>query len=219
MMMVKRRVFVIAGGDLKREEMALIERERDFVIAADAGAKKLTEAGILPHLAVGDFDTVGLAFMEELSRVGVPVEPLPMEKNETDLHYALMKAVEHKPDEVVILGALGGARLDHMLANVGLLEWLAEQGTNGVLHHACNRIRLLVGPGELSLVKDEFSYVSLIPVSEKVSGIVTQGLKYPLRNETLVRGLTRGISNELSANEARVSIEKGKCLVVESRDR
>lgn len=209
---------MVAGGDLEREMMDLFSPESDFVISADAGAERLLEWGIVPDLAVGDFDTARPEVMRELNRHGVKLEPLPTAKNETDLHYALARAVQHDPDEIVILGALGGARFDHMLANIGLLEWLAGQGISAVMHHRHNRMRLLQGPGTIRFQKSHFTYVSLIPVTREVNGIVTDGLKYPLRSETLYRGLTRGISNEMESEEAVVTIEWGKLLIVESKD-
>ncbi|MBH8598127.1 thiamine diphosphokinase [Thermoactinomyces sp. CICC 10522] len=218
--MLKQKVLVVAGGDLTAEEIALIDPEKYYIITADAGAKKLVQAGITPHLAVGDFDTAGEEFADELMQSGIEVERLPAEKEETDLHYALTKALEHQTGgEVLILGALGGARLDHLLANVGLLEWLEARGTRGVLLHSSNRVRFFSGPGKIELRQGEFPYISLIPVSREVTGIVTDGLKYPLKNETLYRGFTRGISNELASGSGWVSIRSGKCLLVESRDR
>ncbi|MGA9174959.1 MAG: thiamine diphosphokinase [Thermoactinomyces sp.] len=217
--MLKQKVLVVAGGDLSAAELKLIDPKKHYIITADAGAQKLVHFGIYPHLAVGDFDTAGLGFADELVRAGVEVDRLPAEKAETDLHYALTKAVQRHPDEVLILGALGGARFDHLLANVGLLEWLEEHGVKGVLLHPSNRVRFFSGPGKIDLTKGEFPYISLIPVSKEVTGIVTDGLKYPLKNETLYRGWTRGISNELNARHGSVLIRSGKCLLVESRDR
>jgi thiamine pyrophosphokinase len=215
--MVKRAI-IVAGGEVEVADFEIIDPETDWIVAADAGAKALLEAGKVPHLVVGDFDTAGAAFSEELMRRGIPLERLPAEKDETDTHYAVRKAVESGVNEVVILGALGGARVDHLLANVGLLEWLEKKGVHGVLHHSSNRIRLITGPGEIRLVRDRFFYVSLIPLTERVDGIVTKGLRYPLHGETLWRGWTRGISNEWSEEEAFVFIRSGKLLVVESRD-
>ncbi|MRG28971.1 thiamine diphosphokinase [Laceyella tengchongensis] len=212
------RVYVVAGGEVTEEELMVIQVEPGFVITADAGAQALLRMGMKPDLAVGDFDTTGRGFVGELARLEVSTEALPAEKAVTDLHFALIKAIERRPDEVRILGALGGQRYDHMLANIALLEWLAEQGVRGVLLHRTNRIRLLVGPGRLSLPRQGFQYVSLIPLSKEVRGVRTVGLKYPLHGETLHRIESRGISNEWSDAEAMVAIQTGKLLVVESRE-
>ncbi len=217
--MAKNRVAVIAGGDLTNTELDFIHPETDFIITADAGAMLLEKAGIVPDLAVGDFDTAGISYMERLQKKGVKVRSLPEEKAVTDMHFALSCAVQQKPKEILILGALGGARIDHTLANVGLLEWLGEQGIKAVIVHQTNRLRLMTGPGKTIFSAIDFKYVSLIPVSKTVSGIRTDGFKYKLANEVLYRGDTRGISNELVKVPAVVTIQDGNCLVVESRDR
>ncbi|MBA4494758.1 thiamine diphosphokinase [Paenactinomyces guangxiensis] len=216
--MSKRRVFVVAGGDVDNSDFSLLHRERDWIIAADGGAVKCWQAGIVPHLAVGDFDTAGESFVAELARQGILIKRLPAAKAETDTQYAVREAIKKKPDEIIILGALGGSRFDHTLANVGLLEWMEQQGVRGCLYHRCNRIRLVTGPAEVLFVKENFSFVSLIPVTECVEGITTRGFLYPLNKESLYRGLTRGISNELSEEKATLTFERGKCLLVESRD-
>ncbi|SEN15871.1 thiamine diphosphokinase [Lihuaxuella thermophila] len=216
--MSKRTAFVVAGGDVDAEDLALIDPERDWVVAADGGALTLLDAGIIPHLVVGDFDTVGEHFAAQLAARGIPIRKLPAAKAETDTHYAAREALRQNPDEVIILGALGGSRFDHTLANLGLLEWLDEQGVQGILYHRSNRIRLVSGPGEAVLAESKFSFVSLIPVTAAAEGITTVGMLYPLRGETLLRGMTRGISNEIVGREGKIIIEKGKCLLVESRD-
>jgi thiamine pyrophosphokinase len=214
----KNRVVVIAGGDFSRFEAELIRPETDLIITADAGAVSLEAHGLVPDIAVGDFDTTGIDYIETLKQKGVRVIPLPAEKEVTDLHFALLCATRQKPDEILILGALGGDRADHMLANIGLLEWLKEEGKNATMLHPANRLRLLSGPGKMRFDTKDFQYVSLLPVSRKVTGIETDGLKYPLKKETLYRGRTRGISNELVKVPAFVSVEEGICLVVESRE-
>ncbi|MFC7442393.1 thiamine diphosphokinase [Laceyella putida] len=214
----QRCVYVVAGGEVTAEELGRLRLEPGYVIAADAGAQALLRAGIKPDLAVGDFDTTGRGFVAELARLGVATEALPPEKAETDLHFALMKAAALQPSEVRILGALGGQRYDHMLANIALLEWLADRGVRGTLLHRTNRIRLLVGPGRIALPRQGFQYLSLIPLSREVLGVKTEGLKYPLYGETLHRMESRGISNEWSELDASVAIVEGKLLVVESRE-
>ncbi|MCD6321069.1 hypothetical protein J7L84_02340 [Candidatus Bipolaricaulota bacterium] len=56
--------------------------------------------------------------------------------------------------------------------------------------------------------------VSLIPLSDVVEGVRTQGLEYPLRGEALFRASSRGVSNRVTSLPAGVSLEKGKLLVV-----
>lgn len=212
-----KRVIIVAGGHVELDELDMIETD-DLIVTADAGVVPVLNKGMLPHLAVGDFDTMDQSVLKKIEQEGISHKKLPIHKDETDSHYAVRAAMEYNPEELIILGALGGARFDHMLGNIGLLEWLADKDVSAVLVHKSNRIRLLVGPVSWSVSKSSFSYISLIPVSSRVSGVTTQGLLYSLYNETLYRGLTQGISNELTNERGTVFIEKGKCLGVESKD-
>ncbi|WP_168188629.1 thiamine diphosphokinase [Thermoflavimicrobium daqui] len=210
---------VVGGGELVHLDLMRIKPEQDFIITADAGLLPLVEAGITPHLAVGDFDTLGLDRLTWLKKLGIPFIQLPFEKGMTDLHFAVEEALKVEPDEVVILGAYGGARIDHALANIGLLEWIEEQGGKGVIYHHTNRLRLLVAPIKIYLNQEVgYSYVSLLPISRRVEGITTSGMRYPLQNGVLIRGRTLGISNELNERTAHIEIHKGKCLLIESSD-
>jgi thiamine pyrophosphokinase len=45
-------------------------------------------------------------------------------------------------------------------------------------------------------------------------GVVTDGLVYPLRAETLQPGSTRGVSNVFAAGEVRIGLEDGVVLAL-----
>lgn len=212
-----KRVIIVTGGEVDLSDLKMINEE-DVLISADAGVTSFLQIGLLPHHAVGDFDTLHHHVLKKIEKTGISLKKLPIHKEETDTHYAVRLATEYNPDEIVIVGALGGARLDHMLANVGLLEWLCDQGVAAYLLNSSNRIRLLRGPISWEIEKSSFSYVSFIPVSSTVKGVTTAGLLYPLHNATLYRGRTQGISNELTGESGVIRLEKGKCLVIESKD-
>ena len=62
--------------------------------------------------------------------------------------------------------------------------------------------------------------VSLIPLTPLVEGISTVGLRYPLRDEPLVRGATRGMSNVVVARPAGLAaVGAGDLLLVHTRKR
>jgi len=56
--------------------------------------------------------------------------------------------------------------------------------------------------------------VSLIPLGGDVEGIVTEGLLYPLRDEPLLSGPARGVSNVMTEPVARVTLRSGALLIV-----
>lgn len=215
---MSRRWVVVAGGELAVSELGVI-RPGDRVVGVDGGVRALQRANLPIHLAVGDFDTLGSQVPPSLKKAGIPVKRLPAEKDMTDTQYAVETAIAEGAQEILILGALGGARFDHALANLFLLEKVEAAGIRGVIENSSNRIRLHPGGGkELWLERGAFPYVSLLALTDQVEGVFLEGFRYPLYDATLYRRYPRGISNELTARRGKIRIRRGKLLVVESRD-
>jgi thiamine pyrophosphokinase len=188
----------------------------ELVVAADGGARLAPSLGVGIDRWVGDGDSLDDAGLEALREGGVRVEVAPSEKDESDTELAVRAALEAGATEIVILGALGGARFDHALANVGLLALPALRGPAASLLSAAARVRLLEGPAALNLSGRVGDLVSLLPFGGAVAGVRTEGLQYPLRHERLPAGPARGLSNVRTAPTARISIESGRLLVVET---
>lgn len=216
--MKKNRVVVVAGGTVTKKFLQTNIKETDIVIGADYGAAALIDAGIIPYLAIGDFDTTGKEKLQEWKTFGIKIVSLPAMKDVTDMHAALEEALSYGPEEVYLFGAFGGSRMDHTLANLGLLEMLSAHGTVGILQDQTNLVRLLQGPGKVELVNLDYTYVSILPISKHINGVCTTGLVYPLTDECLKRGDTRGISNQILGNMATISIAEGECYIIQSRD-
>ena len=186
----------------------LIERA-DLVIAADGGARYLLALDILPQIAVGDFDSLEPALLDQLIVAGVEVQRHPVHKDETDLEFALLQAVERGASRVYVLAALGG-RADQHLANLQLLTHPALAPLDVRLLH--ERWQVFVIRDSVRIQGSPDDIVSLLPMTETVTGIVTEGLYYPLRDEALRLGPARGVSNRMLAAEARVTIRDGILL-------
>ena len=58
-------------------------------------------------------------------------------------------------------------------------------------------------------------HVTLLPVGGPARGITTDGLLYPLTDEDLAPGSTRGVSNELLGSVAHVRLREGTLLAVQ----
>jgi thiamine pyrophosphokinase len=151
-----------------------------------------------------------------MARLGIPVAKFSTAKDESDLELAVAQAIEIGATEIVLLGALGGDRLDHETANLLLL---ADPGYDGVRLEARRgalRIRPVRGEGSLSLAGPVGALVTLLPVNGDANGVTTQGLRFPLRDETLRFGRARGLSNEVASLPATVTVRKGSLLVFET---
>jgi thiamine pyrophosphokinase len=209
------RAVVVARGDVLPADRASID-DGTFVVAADGGALALERWKLLPHLVVGDMDSLGEAGVERLARQGIPVESHPAAKDESDLELALARAIAAGAKDIVILGALGGERLDHEAANLLLLADPAYDGVDLEARRGALRVRAVRGGGSLDLAGPVGAVVTLLPVGGDAEGVRTHGLRYPLAGETLRFGRARGLSNEVAALPARVSLDKGSLLVFES---
>ena len=187
----------------------------DLVVAADGGARHASALGRRIDRWVGDGDSIAPDDLDRLAADGVRIDRAPVDKDETDAELALLAAIEADPPRITILGALGGTRLDHELGNVWLLAHPALDGRDVRLLGAGSRIRL-AGPGRLDLPGRVGDLVSLLPFGGDVLGIATDGLRYPLRDEPLRIGPSRGLSNVRETPEAGINVGSGRLLVVET---
>jgi thiamine pyrophosphokinase len=190
-----------------------------LVVAADGGATKALAAGLALDLLVGDADSLGPDGVAAIRAAGVPVELAAVAKDESDLELAVAAAVARGATRVTILGALGGPRFDHALANAWLLAHPALAGRTALLLDAATRVRLLdatARPAEARLVGAPGDLVSLFPFGGDAAGVTTTGLAYPLRDEPLPVGPARGLSNVRSGPEAGIALRAGRLLIVET---
>jgi len=186
--------------------------DADLVLAADGGAAWLAEAGVSPHWLIGDLDSADPDLVARLTASGVAVERYPADKDASDLELSLQAALRAGADDIVILGALGGV-VDHLLANVLLLE-TGRTAVPGVrLTYGGTTVRLLHGPGRLDLGAPVGSRVSLLPLGT-ADGVATRGLRWPLTDEPLAAGSSRGLANRIDTAPAEVAIRSGQLLVV-----
>ncbi|REK77110.1 thiamine diphosphokinase [Paenibacillus paeoniae] len=212
---MQQRIVIFAGGNLGPWALGHIHSS-DTLIGADSGAKFLMEHGRSPHIAIGDFDSVTEAEMVEIrAKSGNTIACDPIDKNYTDTEMAFRLALDMKPRQLLLLGVLG-TRFDHSLANVHLLMLSHEQGVEAVIADEHNEIRLISKTTVLK--RSDHPQVSLLPLSEKVTGITLTGFQYPLIEATLTIGMSLGISNVLLGDEGTIEVREGKLLVIRSRD-
>lgn len=193
-----------------------------LVVAVDGGTRHAAGLGLRPTIWVGDGDSVEPADLERLAADGAEIRRVASAKDESDTELAVLVALERGADEIVILGALGGARIDHALANVGLLAHPLLAGRRAMLLDAGARVSFLRAPAsDGSPVGRELpgpigGLVSLLPLGDGVEGVTTSGLQYPLTDEPLPAGPARGLSNVRQEAAATVTVRRGMLLIVES---
>jgi thiamine pyrophosphokinase len=210
--MANQRAVIFANGTLPDVKSAQsILQPDDFWIAADGGSSHALACGRAPDVLIGDFDSVPEPVRDSLLRAGTKAQSYPSEKDETDLELALRFAMDAGYSDILILAALGG-RIDQTLANLSLLGDPALQGRVVRIDDGVEEILRIEKQADVSGAPGDI--VSLIPFGVPAEGVVTDGLQYPLRGETLFPFKTRGVSNRMLGKKAAISMERGVLLCI-----
>ena len=209
---MSKQSLILANGELGDTE-ALLQRlkavEFTNVVAADGGHRHALSLGLQIDQIVGDLDSSGSDIPK-----GAELIVHPSVKDETDFELALKLVASSKPDNILLLGVLGG-RIDMTLTNLALLDHPLIRTIPVEVWHGHETVRLFHSPGGKidGRVGDR---ISLSPWGGDVHGIVTHNLEYPLKGESLLFWQGRGVSNTFLAEEAEIELREGSLLVVVS---
>ncbi|MBI3158194.1 MAG: thiamine diphosphokinase [Chloroflexi bacterium] len=206
------RAVLFANGDLNDLEGArALLRPDDLLLAADGGGRHCLRLDLKPAAVIGDMDSLLPDELDQLAAGGAEILRHPANKDETDLQLALRLAKERGASEALVLGGLGG-RWDMSLANLLLAAYDPLAGLRVTFWQDGQRLSLIQGAADIHGRPGET--VSLIPLGGDAIGVTTTDLEYPLHGETLPFGGTRGVSNVLLGETARVTLEGGLLLCV-----
>ncbi len=208
---------IVADGDIPVRadvDRLLAPDGADLVVAADGGALKARALGFRPDVVVGDADSLPHAALDELRADGVDVIVHPAAKDESDTELAVREALARGATTLTVIGAFGGARLEHTIANLLLLAMPELIGRDARLADGASVVRLLEPGPALTIHGRRGDFVSLLPLAPRVEGVITDGLEFPLRDEALTQGPARGLSNVMTGDSATVSLRAGRLLVV-----
>jgi thiamine pyrophosphokinase len=209
------RCIIFANGILPDLDSARrLVRPDDLILAADGGTRHALDLGLVPSAIIGDLDSITSEERRKMKDADVQLIQHPRDKNETDLELALNYAIELGYREIIIVGALGG-RLDQTLGNLSLLTDPRPSTFNLRLDDGVESAQFCRDRSEVKGRRGDL--VSLIPRGGEVRGVCTQGLRWPLSDETLLPHKTRGISNEMLGETASVEIESGLLLIIHRR--
>jgi thiamine pyrophosphokinase len=205
-------VVVVAGGDPPAPGAAAGLPADAYVIAADSGLDFAADLGLRVDLVVGDLDSVSDEALAAAKAAGTTIEQHPAAKDQTDLELALDRALDRRPDNIVVIGGAGG-RFDHVLGGTLALASERYAGVSVEARLGTALVTVIRGAAALHGVPGEL--VTLLPVGGTARGITTDGLLYPLAGEDLGPGTTRGVSNELVATTAYIEVYDGVLLAIQ----
>ncbi len=195
--------------------LSYLNQHYDLLIGVDAGAQTLQQHGHIPDWAIGDFDTAPPPKVSRVLR-------LPPEKNDTDLEAALLHILPKYPidkiEKVIILGALGGGRLDHLLANFYVAHQPRFRAYLEKFYfvETHNSLRFF-GAGQhvitRELDKKYLSFIGLTPLR----ALSLHQVKYPLNQQDYHQAIAL-ISNEFLSDSMNFSLQSGILAVIQSAD-
>ena len=202
-----RRCVIVGGADISNYDRIIAHiKSDDFVIFCDSGLKHMEKLAVKPSLIVGDFDS------HENPHFDVETIVLPCEKDDTDTVFAVKEAVKRGFTDFLLIGVVG-ARLDHTLGNIYVLEYLSSLGFTGKIVDDYSEMEYVTSSS--ALVEDSFAYFSTINISGVTRNISIENAKYPLHNAEIHSGYQYGISNEvLPGKIAKITVGEGSVLLI-----
>ncbi len=208
-----KKLLIVTNGDNQIEFLKQIATRYQAIISVDGAANILLQADIIPDFLVGDFDSIKPEVLKRYEQKGTKRITLIPEKDFTDTHIALDKAVELGYSRIDMAGAFG-SRWDHSLGNLNLLYYAFQQGVDLRLI-ACENEISIIGEGEYIFAKRENFYWSFLALFEDVN-ISIENMKYNLKNREVKRGESIGLSNEF-LGDAKITIKKGSAIIIQSQ--
>ncbi|MCK5848671.1 MAG: thiamine diphosphokinase [Caldisericia bacterium] len=199
--------------NIKLDEIEFLST--DFVIAIDGGISKLHASGRKPNIFFGDCDSCTYDENLWLKKQTFNVNIYPKKKEKSDFELASDYILENwkNPLPINLYGMMRG-RTDHFLFNIKIALKMALKGFE--VNFISEKERLIVsnGPSSIILNASEKKLVSLFSLTDKVDGIITENLEYPLVNETLLKESTRGLSNVAKAEYVKITHKNGVLVIL-----
>jgi|YelNatPaOPRAMG01_1025707.scaffolds.fasta_scaffold00216_18 thiamine pyrophosphokinase len=209
------RGILIANGEYWNREMLKEEAGKEcFIICVDGGMNFAYELGITPNIIIGDMDSADSKIKGFYETLDIPFKLYPKEKDKTDFHLAMEEIIAHNIKEVSVYG-ISGTRLDHTIGALGVMrKFLRENKVWSIKISLGERATGYIFKEALKVQGERGDIVSLLPLTERVIGIYTYGLKYPLEDGILELEGSLGVSNEILESPCSITIKEGVLLAI-----
>jgi len=216
-MMPNQTALIIANGLLPAAPILAECRARaNLILCADGGANRARQRNIVPDFVVGDLDSILPATRAAFPNVKYIHRPT---QYATDLEKTLQFAIEQNVQRALLVG-ITGLRFDHQIGNLNIAEKFCSQLEIEMHDDLGIGTFLNAQQGEAGMRFETFmeQQISLFAF-RRVEGIVTEGLKYPLNNETLEWAKRDGLSNEAIQAQVTIRIKKGVLFIYRVREK
>lgn len=200
--------YIFGAGEFSPCEITL--SDDDLVIAADGGYDHLIHIGLRADIALGDFDSVtSPELWEDTICERYTYSP---EKDDTDMILAIKLGLSKGYRTFAIYGGLGG-RLDHTIANIQALSYIAAEGAQAILYHEDYELTVIKN-SSYTIPKEVNGCVSVFSLSDRSENVTIKGLKYEVEGVTLSNTFPLGVSNETTGKKGIISVENGILLIL-----
>ena len=171
----------------------------------DHGVDICHQLGLVPERLLGDFDSCNNTSLQWAKGHGTIIEEFDTHKDFTDTQAAL-KLAREKDAFCILTGALG-KRFDHTYSTIFSF---GNSATRGCIADEQEAICFLHDNETITISADTLpKAISLLPISEKVTGVTTKGLYWELNEEELSQIKPYAVSNVLAENRVTNSFSIG----------
>ncbi len=206
-------LIIANGAACSTELMGQLLEWSPLVVVLDSAIERVLPLNIKVDVLLGDFDRNFDAHAYKEHQYPIEIIHTP-DQEKTDLEKAFIYLIERGIPAVNVIWATG-KRADHTLNNLTTIIRYREQ-LKIVLLDDHSKIFLL--PNHFQKWYTANTPISLVPIGN-VSGITTENLYYPLKNETLTIGHRNGTSNHVSQDGlVTITHNSGHLLMMECFD-
>ena len=180
-------------------------KDGDLVIGADAGYLKLESLRVTPHLTVGDFDSL------KVIPKNCEVIKHPVKKDDTDTMLAVKIGFNRGYKNFCLCGC-AGKRLDHTLANLQTLSYIAERGGKAYLI-GDDFVATAIKEGSIEFDKNSKGNISVFSATDRCE-VSIMGLLYPLEKAEITYDFPLGVSNSFIGKPVKITVHKGTAIII-----
>lgn len=209
------KVCIVLNGKIKnykKTKEIIISENYDYIIGADGGCNHLYKMNLTPDYIIGDLDSVDEEVISYYKSKNIPLKKYPTHKNETDSEICVYLAKELNAKKIDFFATLGG-RIDHTLANIGLMNYVKNMNITPRILTTEEEI-LIVKNEEITLKGNKGDVVSVISILGESKGVTLENMEYPLENSKIGYLSSLGVSNVMLGDKCKIKIEDGCALII-----
>lgn len=194
---------VCAGGGAKQQ---IKIKNGDLLLVADGGYDKIKNSNLKIDYLIGDFDSItNLPTNQKVIK-------LPVEKDVTDTYYCINQGMKLGYKVFYLYFATGGKRIDHTIANLQILNYLANNDAQGYIFSG-NQVVTAIKNTCLKFSEKASGFISVFASTTTCKSVKISGLKYQFNGE-ITNDFALGVSNEFCGKNSSIEASDGMLTVV-----